>query len=204
MNTLTTKVLKMQQIERTSMEWDFLFQEVYAELMDLIKTLSYSYEYHLKGDMAAAESEAGLLLVSTIERFEYQGFEFKSFFKKSLHNRLRDMVSTAKAQKNSIGYGTIGAEIDFIEAGRMYERVISDSDHTLDSVYDAYALKNPDHGQVLEIMVKYSASFYNKSDLTDALAAHYGEATYNGTIQKRVSRIRESFRKYAAEHGFNF
>lgn len=200
MNTTTTNVLKLQQIERTSYEWDMLFQDVYADVMGLIKNLLISYEFNLKGDLAAAESEAGLLLVHAIDRFKYTGFEFKAFFSKALHNKLRDMVRTAKTQKNMLGYGTIGLEIDFLQAGGKFDEVFKRS---LDDVYEEYARNNPEHGEVLDLMVKYSAPFYSKAELTDALAAYYGEATYTGTIQKRVSRIRESFRKFAAEHGYS-
>lgn len=201
MNTTTAKVLKMQQIERTSMEWDFLFQDIYVDVVDMITTLTNSYEYQLKGDIAAAESEAGLLLIRTIERFKYQGYEFRSFYSRALHNKLRDMIRSAKAQKNANNYGTIGPEIDFLHTEERYE-FLQELDGKLETIYEAYSVENPEHGQVLETMVKYSASFYNKSDLTGALATYYGEPTYNGTIQKRVSRIREAFRKYALDHGF--
>lgn len=200
MNTTTANVLKMQTIEKTSMEWESLFQEVYADMVDLISTLTQSYEYQLNGDIAAAESEAGLLLMHTIDRFDDQGYEFRSFYSRSLHNKLRDMVRTAKAKKNSHAYGTVGNEIDFIQhpGMMMVEKNINEE---IDHLYGQYVRENPGHGHVLDLMLQYSAEGYSKSDLTAALIAYYGETTYTGTIQKRVSRIRESFRNYLADHG---
>ncbi|MFP3427144.1 hypothetical protein, partial [Pseudoalteromonas sp. SIMBA_162] len=72
----------------------------------------------------------------------------------------------------------------------------------LSKLLDAYWEVKPTEAEVIEVMLEYSAEGYQKKDLTLALANFYGSDKYTGAIQKRVSRVREDFKKFVIQNGY--
>lgn len=213
-------VIELKQVEKDSYTWDCLFTDIYTCLHGELEAIVYYYERQLNGDVHSAYSEATLLLIRCIDNFEYKGFEFLSFYKKALHNKMIDEIRKINADKrkhNTSYEVSLSASLTDNE-GNSYSLVDRGIDASLQAIdtykeddvirlttiLDKYRCIKPIDTEVIEIMLKYSAEGYQKKDLTSALAEFYGSEKYTSTIQKRVSRVRENFKKFAIEYGYAF
>jgi hypothetical protein len=219
MNQLTAKVLELQKLEVGSVERDLLFADIYESVKFTMEGIVNGYSFSLKGDVHEGLSEALNHLVNCCESFKYEGFEFLTFYKKTLKNKMIDLVRKLNAEKvrHNTSYdfslsvdvqdgegSTYSIEDRFqdesLQVNDSYN--IEKEEVTLSSILDKFAEVKPFEAGVIEIMLKYSAEGYQKKDLTSALATYYGLDTYNSTVQKRVSRVRETFKKFAIDNGF--
>jgi DNA-directed RNA polymerase specialized sigma24 family protein len=217
LNNLTQTVLILQTVEKDSYEWDLLFSQVYAGIEKLADRIVETYREALKGDLHHGYSEAHLLLIKSIETFVYRGYEFTTYYRRVLKNRLVDLKRTAAADKNkphsdysldfTRRHPTLGYTYSvFDKVPRLLQTVDTyhkDAIHNLDNLIDEYRIENPKEADVIDIFVTYAAEGYCKSDLTAALADHYGSAEYTGKIQRRVSRIRQAFKEFLLDRGIS-
>lgn len=222
MNELTKKVLELQETEKGSFEWDVLFGEIYTRVQPSMQIMVNSYAYSLRGDIAEGESVAMGHLVSTVETFSYVGYEFLTYYKKTLRNRLVDLVrhiNTNKNKHNTCYEISLSVSIQDNEGSDFAadERMVDDSLITVDTylldsenitlaeVLESFRKDMPEHAALLEIIMMYSsANGYKKKDLGAAVAAFYGESDYSNKLQARVSRTIKSFKKYADNNGYVF
>lgn len=219
MNQLTTLVLEMQGTTNKEKK-DILFTDVYTCLQSTMEGIVNGYTYSLKGDAHAGYSIALEHLLKCVEVFNFEGYEFATFYKKTLRNKLVDLVRKTNADKvkhntsydvslsmdakDSDGY-SFSVEDRFNDSAlQVNDEYDTEDTTTLAWLLDQFHAVKPAEAEVLEILIQYSAEGYQKKDLTDALARHYGSEKYTGTIQKRVSRIRESFKKFAGEYGMDY
>jgi DNA-directed RNA polymerase specialized sigma24 family protein len=218
MNTLTNLVIKLQETEKGSVAWDSLFTEVYLEVQPSIESIVNGYSYSLRGDVHAGESEAINHLMISIDKFQYTGFEFLTFYKKTLRNKLIDLIRqmNKKSMKHNTSYdvslsATVEEDASLLSADKMQDEALqttdnyfSDSEESLTAILDEFTNEKPVEAGVIDTLITYSAEGYLKKDLTSALANYYEVEKYNGTVQKRVSRAREAFKKFCEEKGFCF
>lgn len=218
MDKLTGMVLELQKMEKGSYEWDVMYTGVYECLQTTINGMVSSFEYTLRGDLHEGHSTALSQLVKCVETFKYEGHEFRTFYKKSLKNKLVDLTRTlgTKKMKPNTSYSVslsagVTDENGFSfpildrlhnENLRVYNEYEVEEGITLSDLLDAFAKIDEEKANILEILITYSAEGYQKRDVTDALARYFGSNEYTGLIQKRVSRAREAFRKYAKEQGY--
>lgn len=222
MNELTKKVLELQETEKGSFEWEILFGEIYAGVQSSISIVVNSYAYSLRGDVAEGESVAMDHLLSSIETFTYVGYEFLTYYKKTLRNKLVDLVrhiSTNKNRHNTCYEISLSVSIqdsegsDFSADERMVDTSLVTTDtYGLDSenislaeILEDFRQDKPESAELLEIIMMYSAANgFKKKDLGQAVARFYGEAEYNNKLQARVSRTIKNFKKYADNSGYVF
>lgn len=219
MNQLTAKVLEMQGTTDIYKK-DFLFTDVYTGLQSTIEGIVNSYTYSLKGDFHTGYSMAMEVLEKCVKVFKYEGNEFSTMYKRSLRNAMVDLirkVNTEKMKPNTSYEISLSSEAkdddgsqysigDRLNAeGLQVKDTYDIEEHTsVTWLLDKFHSVRPAEAEVIEILVQYSAEGYQKKDLTDALAKHYGSEGYTGTIQKRVSRCRDAFKKFAGEYGMDF
>lgn len=217
MNTLTQSVITLQTLPTGSIEREDLFAYVYTELEPLTSMIVSQFDRSLNGDLHAAYSEAALVLVKAIDRFEYKQHEFKAFYSRSLKNRLIDMTRSTKATSNLFGnYQSLNPtqENDDCSFSVQMENAGVDAlthydnyDHTetpqLDALMNHFSAAYPIDGNIIETLIDYSADCFSKKDQTAALAALFGSDTYTMAIQKRVSRARNTFRVFLDDHGYS-
>lgn len=216
MNVITKKVLYMQTIDRNSLEWDDLFTEVHDSVNDLITGVVRYNSRALHGDIHAGYSKAYMLLIRSIEKFEYEGYEFRSFYSRILKNGITDLIRKHNTNKmqvffdHSLDY-TVSPEDG--DSFVTYERFKDQNVQTIDTYFEedqpsiiellqAFKEVKPIEAGVIELLITYHTDYYTKSDLTAALAAYYGSDTYTSTIQRRVSRAREYFEKFLIKKGY--
>lgn len=218
MDKLTKMVLELQKVEKGSYEWDVMYTNVYECLHTTINGMVNSFEYTLRGDLHEGHSTAMMQLVKCVETFKYEGHEFRTYYKKSLRNKLVDLTRTlgTKKMKHNTSYSVSLSAGVMDENGFSYpildrlhdENLYTNNKYeaeegtTLSDLLDGFAVMDKEKADILEILITYSAEGYQKRDVTDALARYFGSNEYTGLIQKRVSRAREAFRKYATEQGY--
>ena len=216
MNTLTNAVLTMQSMTPGSIERDDLFAFVYTELEPLTSLIVNQFDRSLNGDVHAAYSEAALVLLRSIDRFEYKTYEFKAFYSRSLKNRLIDLTRSTKAAANLFGNYqpldqftdegnssfSVRLENAGIDALSHYDAYEEETGSSLDLLMGEFAAIYPIECRIVETLIDYSADCYSKKDQTAALAAIFGSDTYTGAIQRRVSRARSTFKLFLEDRGF--
>jgi RNA polymerase sigma factor (sigma-70 family) len=220
MEKLTQLVIKLQGMGQDNPEREVLFTHVYNGLQNVIESTVESFKYSLKGDVHEGYSEALEVLMKAVNTFKYEGYEFKTYYKRLLRNRLIDLVRSLNAEKvrHNTSYNiSINAEIEddegasftseerlYNEALMMHDEYLVEKEITFEEVLQRFEKECPEEYAVIDIMIQYSAEFYSKKDTTSALAKHYGSDKYTGAIQKRVSRIRESLKRFGIKQGYEF
>jgi hypothetical protein len=211
-------VLALQTVEKDSYEWDLLFSQIYAGIAKTIEITVTSYRQALKGDLHHGFSEAQLLLLKSVKTFVFQGYEFSAYYVRALRNRLIDLKRSAAADKNkphfdlSLDYMALnrpnGREYHLHDYLALKPLHCTDSYHNdelpnLDGLIEEYGTDHPQAVGVIDLLITYAAEGFSKSELTAALAAYYGSAEYDGKIQRRVSRIRQSFKEFLLDRGLS-
>lgn len=217
MNKLTQNVLTIQGLKNDSYERDLLFTDIYNDVKRTINQVTSQYTYSLRGDAASIESVALEVLLDCVSTFTYEGYEFLTFFKKSLHNRVIDLIrhnSSAKVKHNvdydlpiSASKEDEKGEYSTIEYLAVEGLVTKDTYEleeslTLQTILDRFSMDKPKESGAIELMFKYSGEGYSKKDLTDALTKYYEGTKYAGAVQRKVSRAREAFKNYAINLGY--
>lgn len=219
MNELTKTVLELQKVKKGDYEWDCMYTYVYESLLPTTNRMVESFSQVLRGDIHEAHSAAMQQLMKCVESYKYEGYEFHTFYRKSLKNKLVDLsrkLTTKKMQHNTCYAVSLSMDVTD-DKGSTYsilERLHDEALHTRDSystgevgslsqLLEDFSLVDKEKAEVLEILITYSAEGYSKRDMTNALAAYYGSDGYTGTIQRRVSRAREAFKKFALDNGYN-
>lgn len=218
MNELTKTVIELQKVEKGSHEWDTMYTYVYECLQGTINQMVSNFELALRGDIQEGHSIAMLQLIKCINTFKYEGYEFRTFYRKSLRNKLVDLTRTlmAKKMRHNTSYSVSLSTDVTDESGfsypimdrlqdislRTYNRYNIEEAPSLSQLLDAFSEVDREKADILEILIKYSAEGNSKRDVTTALANYYGSNEYTGLIQRRVSRAREAFKKFACENGY--
>lgn len=220
MNELNAKVLELQKVTINSPAGDFLFSDIYMMTMNATNDLVAMFRKSLHGDEANGHSKASDVLIRCIETFEYKGYDFLTYYKKSLHNALIDecrLYKTKKMQPN-INTSQIVAMDNHSETPRtglsnsttllselptVTDELPSFEELSFEGVLFLYKKEHTFEYRVIETLIEYSAEHYKKSDLTTALASLYESDKYTSAIQKRVSRIRNHFKEFALDLGYS-
>ncbi|PEM08520.1 hypothetical protein [Bacillus wiedmannii] len=217
MNELTALVLKWQQ-ETDVLKKDVLFTQVYTRVQDGMERKVEHYRHAINGDMLEGYSRAAECLLTTMEKFEYQGHSFMSAYVVAVDNKMKDLIRFNNSQKAGTGVNVAisldkelsfgdGEQFEAIEVLKAESHIITDdyeteAELTIVEVLKAYAVTKPFEAGVIDLMITYSGQAYLKSDLTNAFAAYYGVAEYK-QVQRRVSRVRANFAKFAVDMGYN-
>ncbi|MFD9628608.1 hypothetical protein [Peribacillus muralis] len=221
MNQLTNSVLKLQDMKKGTEAWDTLFSEVFLGVQSAAETIVNSYAYSLKGDVDSGFSLAMEHIEVCTEKFNYQGFEFLTFYKKTLNNKLIDLVRATNAEKvrHMTSYevslsatvteegGSFGVEDRFTDSAlQTNDSYDLDADTlSISSLLEEYAAAKPKEAELVHISMMYSSSNgYKKQDLGQAIADFFGEEEYTNTLQQRMSRATKRFKKFASEQGYVF
>lgn len=205
----TTQIAINLQGQVSGYQKENLYTDLYLGLQSVISCTVNRYYKAFNGDIAEGESIALDCIMQAVEKFQYTGSEFATFYSHILENKLRDKVRSLRANKNrhntsyevslSADYeGDEGKLVPLIE--RLDDNTLRVVDTynigamaaTVSDILDTYGKEYPENAEVLEILITHE----KKSEMTAAVAAYYGQEKYNGTIQKRVSRVREHFTKY--------
>lgn len=214
MNSTTAKVIAMKSLAKNSDTWNELFGDVYLDLHHGMTQCVESYRNGLRGDIQEGLSVANECLIHAIERFKYTGFEFSSYFSRVLKNKLTDVVRFYNTGKMRTYFdGSMDASFhvgDGEEREAQYQSVPESlrtvdtyspfQGHSITDVLEDFRKVTKD-AVVIEIIFDYSLGECSKSDMTSKLAQHFGSETYTPAIQRRVSRIRASFRRFAEDSG---
>lgn len=223
MNTLTNLVMKYQQ-ETDSTKKEYLLADVYDSLKLTIASRVKRYTYSLRGDAAYAQSIALEVLMQTVEDFKYTGQEFVTYYIHVLENKLIDAVRKVTAAKRSHntcyelsleGYETCDTEsgvVNIAKFDRFSDEALAITDEydiegtpSIATILDKYAEVNTTDADIIELIIKYSAEGYKKSDMTAAIVEYFGAEKYAGKVQRFVSHAKKRFKEFAEkEYGYEF
>lgn len=212
MKNVNELVRTVQAEGNESFAWVELFEVINAET---IEPKSKSFSSQLKGDVDKGISEGYKLLMELTESWDGTG-NFHTLFKTSFNNRLLNQVKEIgrNKRKHNTSYDVSLSESTKSEGEKspILEVIgdpslqtsfnIEESNKTkLETMFDKYAEKHPEQAGVIEIMLGFGWDA-KQSDKTEAYCKYYGVDTYSSAIQKRVSRVRDSFYKFLDNNGY--
>jgi hypothetical protein len=214
MKNVNELVLKVQAEGKESFAWVDLFETINKQTIEP-KTNSFSSQ--LKGDVQTGISEGWELLMDLVKKWDGTG-NFHSLFKTSFDNRLKNLVKHVgrNKRKHNTSYQVSLSESANAESGesspilevtteaKLHSSfdVVEDMDKpSFDSLLDAFSEKYPEKGGIIDIMVAFPDDSH-QAEKTEAFAKFYGSDTYTSAIQRRVSRVRESFDKFLENNGY--
>lgn len=216
MNSTTKSVIALQGMTTGTDAWTELFGEVYMDLYSGMTKCVESFRTGLRGDIQEGLSVANEVLLVAIQKFSYKGYEFSSFFSRVLKNKLTDTVRHYNSDKmrpyfeNSLDRKRRTDEFDYMDNDKLptdASLLTTDSYHIFEGVTVSDVLADyhqiTEDAKVIEIVFEYTLGQYGKSDMTTKLANHFGSDTYTPAIQRRVSRIRANFRRFAQDSGLS-
>lgn len=216
MNSLTQNVLNLQNLEKGTYKYDLVFSEIFFGVQPAMNAIVNSFATSLRGDVQAGESLAMEHIVTCCDKFQYKGYEFLTFYKKTLHNKMVDLVRsiTADKMKHNTSYAislSVGGQDGLTEEDRFHDEALQVTDIyregltlSIETILDEYAAVKPVEADLVNLQITYSAEGYKQQDLSKAIAEYFGEETYSNKLQARFSRAIKNFKKYADEKGYIF
>src|SRR5699024_1998205 len=78
---------------------------------------------------------------------------------------------------------------------------ITEAETPLETLIEEYAEKNPKKAGIINIMLNFSDDT-KQSEKTHAYCEYFGVQEYTTVIQKRVSRVRQSFKKFLENNNY--
>jgi hypothetical protein len=193
----------------------------FVELFEVISTETInpkaeSYSRQLKGDVESGVSEGYKLLMELVETWDGTG-SFHSLFKTSFDNRLKNLVKFIgrNKRKHNTSYdvslsgsverdGEASPIMEVIDDASLQSTFdITEEKGKLFTLLDMFSENHPEKGAVCEILMAYPKGSSQK-EKTKALCNHYGIAVEEyETIQKKVSRSREAFKKFLHKNSYS-
>ncbi|MCS0827446.1 hypothetical protein NX029_26380 [Cytobacillus firmus] len=216
MNSLTQNVLNLQNLEKGTYKYDLVFSEIFFGVQPAMNAIVNSFATSLRGDVQAGESLAMEHIVTCCDKFQYKGYEFLTFYKKTLHNKMVDLVRsiTADKMKHNTSYDislSVGGQDGLTEEDRFQDAALQVQDTyneesvlSIGTLLDEYAKVKPVEADLVGLQMTFSAEGYKKQDLSNAIAAYFGEEEYSNKLQARFSRAIKNFKKFASDKGYSF
>ena len=215
MKNVTELAKYVQANGKDCVEYDDLFNIIYQDTI-LPKTMSFKLQ--LNGNIEEGIDEGVDLFIELLDKWEGKG-NFHTLYKTSFTNRLINLVNYMKRniRKHNYSYDVSLSDNSVV----MYKDQASSSpmietlnDSSLTTEFDVTTLENrvetlleefrkikPEQADLLDILIS-TPHDYTKSDFTDAVCVYYGVQKYTSTIQRRVSRAKESFENFLIKNNY--
>ena len=194
------------------------FMELFETLnKETIEPKAKSFSRQLKGDEAEAHSEGYTLMMELVESWDGTG-NFHTLFKSSYENRLKNLIKYIgrNKRKHNTSYNLSLSDTtnNVMEGDEMSPHIetlnhpdlittfdITDEHGQLEALLGLFGETNPEQAGLIEIMTTFGQAT-PQADKTNAYCNYFGVQEYSQVIQKRVSRARESFKKFLTKNDF--